>query len=523
MKNKTTFFLFLIIALNIFIRLPYTNIPLFHVDEAIYALVAKDFLGGNVLYKGVWDHKPPGIYFIYALIFKLFSSTTMYYMRLFTIFWTSLITYFIFKLANYLYTAKVGLLSALFFVIFSTTYLPREVIAANSEIFMILPYILCIYYFIKGEEFFKPFFLIASGIFCGAAILIKQPGIFSVGVVFFYTLLIPKILNNKFSFKDMLRKNLYFTTGIIIVSTPIVLYFFFHNAFWEFIREALLFSLTYVKYMQHNPLRAFLDSVDIYIFPNILFWCLSISSLIFILFNLFNKNIEKEDSLLNKKNRNILIILWTIFSFAGVSIGKKFEPHYFIQIIPVLSILSGYGLSMLINKKYFHKILQSYSKIIIVSFLVLGTVIPFQRYHGSFGFLKRYYYFLTNKYIILSREEQAANFIKQNTKPKEKIFVWGNSPQVYFLANRDPASRIVFNNVIVHNYFPKHIEEIFLYGIVKDLIKNKPILFVDAVDENDRLIDRYNISHYPALNSFFKNNYHYLAKIKDIIIYKLKT
>ncbi|MDI6785213.1 MAG: glycosyltransferase family 39 protein [bacterium] len=523
MKNKTNLFIFLIIVLNVLIRLPYTNIPLFHADEAIYSLVAKDLLEGNVLYKGVWDHKPPGIYFIYALIFKLFSSTTMYYMRLFTIFWTSLITYFIFKLANYLYTARVGLLSALFFAIFSTTYIPKDLIAANSEIFMILPYVLCIYYFIKGEELFKPYLLIISGVFCGAAIFIKQPGIFNAGVVFFYTLLIPKILGNKFSFKEMIIKNLYFTTGIIMVSIPIILYFFFHNALWEFINEAFRFGFVYVKYMKHNFLKAFHTSINIYIFPNILIWCLSISSSIFILFNIFNKNIEKEDNLLNKKNRNILIILWAIFSFAGVSVGKKFEPHYFIQIIPVLSILSGYGVSILINKKYFNKILQSYSKIIIVSFLILGTIFPFQRYHGSIGFLKRYYYFLTNKYIVLSGEEQVSNYIKQNTKQKEKIFVWGNSPQIYFLSNRTPASRIVFNNAIVHNYFPKHIENIFFNEMIKDLIENRPTFFIDSVAKEDRLLDRNNISYYPALNSFFKNNYSYITKFKNILVYKLKT
>ncbi|MBU1152468.1 glycosyltransferase family 39 protein [bacterium] len=525
---KTKFFLFLIILISIFIRLPYTNIPLFHADEAIYALVAQDFLNGTCIYQGVWDHKPPGIYFLYALIFKLFSPYTMIYIRLFTIIWTCVTLYTIFSLGRYLYNEKVGLYSGLFFAIFSTTYLNKEILAANSEIFMILPYTLCIYYFIKGYELKKPIFIIVSGIWAGMAILIKQPAIFNLAAIFFYLLVVPKILRIKFNFKETLSDLFYFLMGILLIFLPVVIYFFIHGAFFNFINEAFFFSLLYVSTSPESLFTYFSRSLSDCFLPNILIWCLSISSLIFMGINLFSSKKEDKLSLNNQNHRNFLVMIWAIFSFVGVAIGNKFMMHYFIQMFPVNFLLSGYGISVLLKKLSLKEDSSSpspypYGKILIISFLVLGTILPFQKYHGTIGLFKRYYYLITKKTPFLSKEEIVASYIMKNSKPNQKIFVWGNAPQIYFLSHRNPASKIVFNNVIVGTYnFPKHIEKIFLDQVISDLHQNKPLFFVDAVPDDDRLIEKLNIPYYPSLNSFLNKNYQYAYKFKDIIIYNLK-
>jgi hypothetical protein len=223
-----------------------------------------------------------------------------------------------------------------------------------------------------------------------------------------------------------------------------------------------------------------------------------------------------------KEYGSLLIIFWAFFSFIGVAIGKKFEVHYFHQIIPVFSILGGYGISQLLKEGYFHKILNNYGKLVVILFIILATLFPFQIYHGSFGFMKRYYYLFTKKSSFISKEERVAKLIKEQSLEKDIIFVWGNSPQIYFLSNRTPASRLVFNNVIVQGYFPKKVENKFLNIMMEDLNKNMPTLFIDAVPFDERAIDRFNISHYPELSNFLSKNYEYLHQIEDIIIYRIK-
>ena len=44
-------------------------------DQGIYSVVGRTILDGGVPYKDVWDFKPPGIYFVYALSRALFGKS----------------------------------------------------------------------------------------------------------------------------------------------------------------------------------------------------------------------------------------------------------------------------------------------------------------------------------------------------------------------------------------------------------------------------------------------------------------
>ena len=46
-------------------------------DQGIYALVGDGLLHGRVPYKDLWDFKPPGIFFVYALAQALFGKNMM--------------------------------------------------------------------------------------------------------------------------------------------------------------------------------------------------------------------------------------------------------------------------------------------------------------------------------------------------------------------------------------------------------------------------------------------------------------
>src|SRR5262245_10616013 len=46
-------------------------------DQGIYALVGDGILHGKTPYKDLWDFKPPGIFFVYALAQALFGKNMM--------------------------------------------------------------------------------------------------------------------------------------------------------------------------------------------------------------------------------------------------------------------------------------------------------------------------------------------------------------------------------------------------------------------------------------------------------------
>src|ERR1700690_1631960 len=75
--------------------LPNIRFPLER-DSATYCLVAQGMLHGLRLYRDLWDNKPPGIFYIYVPIVKLFGPV-MWCVGVMDIVWLLLISFCIFR------------------------------------------------------------------------------------------------------------------------------------------------------------------------------------------------------------------------------------------------------------------------------------------------------------------------------------------------------------------------------------------------------------------------------------------
>ncbi len=60
-----------IIALVIILRAPTLLPSLYTTDEAYYGTIANDILDGGAVYRTAVDTKPPGMYYIYAGVFRV--------------------------------------------------------------------------------------------------------------------------------------------------------------------------------------------------------------------------------------------------------------------------------------------------------------------------------------------------------------------------------------------------------------------------------------------------------------------
>jgi 4-amino-4-deoxy-L-arabinose transferase-like glycosyltransferase len=70
MRNRDGSLVLAVSALTFLLRLPFWSRPL-DMDEGLYAYGAWRMLKGLVLYRDLYDLKPPGIYFLDALIFRV--------------------------------------------------------------------------------------------------------------------------------------------------------------------------------------------------------------------------------------------------------------------------------------------------------------------------------------------------------------------------------------------------------------------------------------------------------------------
>ena len=82
----------------LFLALPNLRYPIGR-DQATYCVIAQGLLQGKQLYRDLWDNKPPGIFYIYALIVKIFGPV-MWSIGLIDILWLLAISFCLFRFAE---------------------------------------------------------------------------------------------------------------------------------------------------------------------------------------------------------------------------------------------------------------------------------------------------------------------------------------------------------------------------------------------------------------------------------------
>ena len=108
-------------------------------DEAIYGSIAVLMnLGGGLYDSGGVDNKPPGVFWIYSLTFRLFGAYQMTAVHAVGFVAMAATCVLIFLIGRDLAGTRAGILAGLFYGVLTAAGNPR-LLAANTEIFMMLP------------------------------------------------------------------------------------------------------------------------------------------------------------------------------------------------------------------------------------------------------------------------------------------------------------------------------------------------------------------------------------------------
>src|SRR6185437_5190831 len=120
-----------------FLRLPSIIEPYWYGDEAVYEVIGQSMNHGQLLYRDIWDNKPPLLYGIYA--FANGDQTDVKTFSLLIGIVTTLLFYFLSqKIFN---KQKVSTaLTIIFMFLLGTPLLEANI--ANAEVFILLPTIL---------------------------------------------------------------------------------------------------------------------------------------------------------------------------------------------------------------------------------------------------------------------------------------------------------------------------------------------------------------------------------------------
>src|ERR1700730_13303265 len=134
-------------------------------DEAIYGSIAALLNTGGQLYgAGGVDNKPPGVYWVYAATFQAagtYQMTAIHAVGLTVVLATGAL---LFIIGRDLSCNRAGLLAALFYGVLTAAGNPR-LLAANTELFMMLPLTASVLLMLRRRWFWSGLLLVAAGAF----------------------------------------------------------------------------------------------------------------------------------------------------------------------------------------------------------------------------------------------------------------------------------------------------------------------------------------------------------------------
>jgi hypothetical protein len=412
LDSKQFLFALFIGFLFFILRLPSLFEPLWYGDEGIYQVIGTSLNHGQLLYKQVFDNKPPLLYWLYSLL-----QSDQFSIRLVSLIFGVLSVWMFFLLAKKLFeNAKNNNLAYLTTIIFTVLFgLPSlEGNIANAENFMLLPIITSAFLIVNQKKFF------IAGLLLGLAFLFKIVAVFDLSafLVFYF------ILNfNHF------RKEFKLFTIIIGFILPILLvslYFIINNSFIDFIRAAFISNVSYVSYGN-----------NIGSLPVLLFIKLIVLGLFLLFLFARRKNI----------NHNLLFILvWFAFSLFNAFFSQRPYTHYLLVLIPSLSLMTGL---LIFDKKY-----QKFTAVIFLIALfavVKGFGIP--RFNKSIDYYQNFLSFAVGGKTMNSYQNffdrrtpfdyEIARFIRPNLTKDDTIFIWGNNAQLYQLVGAVALTKYV--------------------------------------------------------------------------------
>lgn len=421
------------------------GIPYKDIGKELY--VPKRIVDGQVLYKDIhWLYGPLAPYFN-ALLYKIFGIHSDVLRIEGWILWAFIIlTAYIVasKLINKI-LAFLSALSTFLVVATSNFYLLPYSFSTLFSILLSLLFIIC---FMKQLKTLNKKLLFLMGFIVGMMIGCKY--VVGIAALFSVTifLVIEKIrlsrvekIKGKTSHTLKPVKGFRIFLFVFIITTALVHSIFFLLVPTDDLLKQFLGEFHFVSYVKRNVYGKLLDTFLLRSFPHtflpyrlflsswiVIIGLVIISSLYFIIRFTLSKGIK------NSKERTILFISIFTISLCPQIVGVGI----IFSILPIAFLLIF----------YFIHYLKKRTKLIYYALVIFFTFYSLLICGGRILILKNRTETLTSKYIYFETEPKRythlikiSEFIKERTRPDEKIIVFSKHNIIYLLAERDNATR----------------------------------------------------------------------------------
>ncbi len=377
-------------ALALLLHLPGLVGPLFNSDEASLATMAMEIERGGTLYHETADRKPPVVPYIYALVFSATGERDLRPVRAvgaLVLAGTALLLAS--EARRRTGTRAAAVAAGVLFLAGTAANFPADSQAAGFELFMLLPMTAAVVAAGRGQA-------VLAGLCLAVACLCKQTAVMTALPVAF-------LLLRASGWRAVSRAALA-TAGLVVVT-----------AFAFGPREFLLWTVTgnggYLSLrgsLLASSVRGIGMTLALLGLNAILVWC----------------------CVLARRRGKVDTDLWLWLAGGAVAVvaGFRFFGHYYLQLVPPLALIAVGGVPALAG---------------VWKRAVAGLVAPVLAM-WAFSF------FPPNARGIIPYRD-VADRVRALTAPSDRIFVWGEYPEIYWAADREPATRFIHTGFITGN------------------------------------------------------------------------
>jgi len=436
-------------ALLLVSRLAHANI--LWADEDYHLAGAIQVLWGKVPYRDFWYDKPP----LSLAWYLLFGARTGITLRIADALFDLACCGIIYRFASRLWSSKEGFYAAALLAFFLTFYLPTGIMPLEPDTLMLAPHIAAVYFAWERR-------LLLAGVLGGLAFLLSAKGalVLAACLVFDASLLT--------------------IVGFVIPNAAAILLLASWGALPAYWQQVWAWGFLYAGSAQGTiwSVPRWLGFHIALVAGAIAWW-------------------TKENSSLKWR-----FAAWTALSLAGVALGWRFAPRYFIELLPVLVLLAARGLSIsLVDKPTF-----------TWAALAIALAIPFARFGP--------------RYVILAKEDiqgvphgwqdvaldqeslRAARIIEAAAKSGDTILVWGYRPNIVAYTRLPVGTRFWDSQPLTGVPADRHLTESTpVAGSMAianrvEVVRSRPTWIADGLSAyNPRLA----IKEYPDLSEWFAN------------------
>jgi 4-amino-4-deoxy-L-arabinose transferase-like glycosyltransferase len=377
------------VALALVLHLPGFVVHLFNSDEASIATMGMVIERGGEFYRDTADRKPPAVPYIYAAVFELTGNHDLRPVRAAAALALAATAILLAAEARRRYrspTAAVG--CGVLFLLGCVSFFPADAQGAGFEVFMLLPMTASFVAAARNRS-------IQAGLWLGLACLTKQTAILTLVPVAY-------LLYRSGGWRAVGRAAL--AGGGLVAVTAL--------AFGP--SDFLLWTLA--GNGGYMALRGSMEATFVRAFSMTLIFLVGNAALVWL-------------GVRAHRRSGVALELWLWLAGGAVAVllGLRFFGHYYLQLTPPLALIAAAALPELTARvRRWTWVVAAVPATLMLAFAFFPPedfgVLPYGR--------------------VATRVQALAG-------PDEPVFVWGSFPEIYWAADRQPATRFIHTGFLV--------------------------------------------------------------------------